>query len=334
MSLPKRLLNAESMQRWCENLDITLVDVGASGGIQNRWRQLEGHLRVVGVEPDRDAYQELVAKIPPESRDVYLNIGLYDHAATLTAYVTQQQFCSSIYQPDIERLKTFKDWERFSVVREVEMQVGRLDVALQANGLADIDVIKVDTQGSELDILKGTGNYLTNGNVGIEVEVEFIPLYKGQPVFADVDNFLREQGYELFDLARHFWRRPVAAGAKGSYRGQLVFADALYFASPDLFSTTVAQYKDEQERTRKFIRAISVVLTYGYYDYALLLCDQASAVNPEATHIVKKLIHAHLNQQFSFPEIRGKTRLAMILGKVSEYIWQSRLNYDDRTLGN
>jgi len=51
-----------------------------------------------------------------------------------------------------------------------------------------------------------------NNVVGIEVEVEFSELYEKQPLFNDVDNFIRDKGFELFDLRRGYWIRKVAAG--------------------------------------------------------------------------------------------------------------------------
>jgi hypothetical protein len=198
----------------------------------------------------------------------------------------------------------------------------------------DVDFVKVDTQGSELPILKGAGDYLTESNIGIEVEVEFLPLYQGQPLFADVDIFLRAQGYELFDLSRHFWRRTGTPGDKGCFRGQLVYADALYFVSAERFESVLANYQDEQARTEKFIRAIAVILIYGYYDYALHLCERVSCVNAQAVEIIKLTIKKHLDRQFMFPQVRGRTRLALMLEKISESIRYSLFNADDKKLGN
>jgi hypothetical protein len=123
LSLSKSVLGADGLERWSQNLAVTLVDVGASGGINNRWHEIADSLRVVGVEPDQDAFNRLVEEQLPGSRDVFLNAGLYDHAATLSVFLTLQQVCSSVYQPNIDLLKSFTNWQRFSVEREAEMSV-------------------------------------------------------------------------------------------------------------------------------------------------------------------------------------------------------------------
>ena len=155
MSLLKRLLGAAGLRRWSRNLVVKLVDVGASGGINSRWREIDDSLSIIGLEPDQEAFNSLIEGQSPDSRDIYLCMGLHDHAATLPVFLTHQQVCSSLYEPNIDLLKSFNNWQRFSVEREAEMQVERLDVLLLENSVADVDFVKVDTQGSELHILKG-----------------------------------------------------------------------------------------------------------------------------------------------------------------------------------
>ena len=63
----------------------------------------------------------------------------------------------------------------------------------------------------------------------LELEVEFAPLRSGQPLFADVDAYLRERGWALLGLRRVHWRRSGGLDRRGTgYGGQLIQADALY----------------------------------------------------------------------------------------------------------
>ena len=39
---------------------------------------------------------------------------------------------------------------------------------------------------------------------GVEVEVEFIEMYQDQPLFNEVDSFMRERGFYLFDLKLYY----------------------------------------------------------------------------------------------------------------------------------
>ena len=74
------------------------------------------------------------------------------------------------------------------------------------------------------------GNGVLGQSLALEVEVEFNPIFRGQPLFADVDSWLRARGWEILGLRRNSWRRgtgPQRAADGGG--GQLVSADALYW---------------------------------------------------------------------------------------------------------
>ena len=71
-----------------------------------------------------------------------------------------------------------------------------LDEITSQNNL-NPDFIKVDTQGTELDILKNADNAIKECLM-IESEAEIIPMYSGQSLFHDVSSFLYEKDFQLF----------------------------------------------------------------------------------------------------------------------------------------
>ena len=87
----------------------------------------------------------------------------------------------------------------------------------------EVDVIKLDLQGYELEALKGSTSLLNRVKL-ILTEVEFIPLYKDQVLFSDIDAFLRQQGFmlhNLYDLHTH------SDGQLSS--GDAIYLNKLYF---------------------------------------------------------------------------------------------------------
>ncbi len=57
-------------------------------------------------------------------------------------------------------------------------------------------MVKIDIQGGELMALSHAKKRLKSTLV-IQTEVEFMPMYEGQPLFSDVDIFLRKHGFML-----------------------------------------------------------------------------------------------------------------------------------------
>ncbi len=93
--------------------------------------------------------------------------------------------------------------------------------------------MKLETEGSELDILKGAIGVLKKSVIGLSVEVEFLQWHKDQPVFSDVDSFMRQIGFQVFDLATYRHARKSlkpSYGANGftSDYGQIIWGQALY----------------------------------------------------------------------------------------------------------
>jgi hypothetical protein len=108
----------------------------------------------------------------------------------------------------------------------MSVQTMPLDACLARHDVPRADFLELDVQGSELDVLIGAEATLRT-TLGVQVEVEFVPIYVDQPLFADVDRFLRGRGFELFDLSRYHVRR-AALEATTPTRGQLLWGHALY----------------------------------------------------------------------------------------------------------
>ena len=165
-------------------------------------------------EPEKEAYDKLISRFKNNKKVFIFNTGLYNKKSTQTLYVAKKRECSSLLPPNLKVLEKYNT-KRFLTDYTFEIKVDRLDNILPQE-IDLIDILKLDTQGTEYEILEGCGNILDKTKK-IICEVEHIKLYKDQKLFNDVTNYLKNYGFEFTG-----WKRQIKWG------GDKIFGDAIY----------------------------------------------------------------------------------------------------------
>jgi FkbM family methyltransferase len=90
------------------------------------------------------------------------------------------------------------------------------------------DFLVLDTQGTELDILRGARKSLAETTVALQVEVEFVELYKGQALFGDIASFLRELDFDFVQFVGLVPKFPYRLPLGQRAGGYLVSVDGIW----------------------------------------------------------------------------------------------------------
>lgn len=218
-----------------------IVDVGAMREGRDRYQPLvdAGIAEITGFEPNPAEFEALSARPGPYR---YLRHFL-GRGGPATFYRTHYAGCSSLLEPDGRLINLFTGINasvpegNFQVVERSQVETMRLD-DVGAEVVADL--LKLDVQGGELDILRGGTGKLRNTLV-IDTEVEFVPLYKDQPLLGDIQCFLRDQGFvlhKLIDIAGRSFK-PFIMDKPAVPMSQLLWADGIFvrdFTRLDLYS--------------------------------------------------------------------------------------------------
>ncbi|EMN13018.1 FkbM family methyltransferase [Leptospira borgpetersenii] len=306
---------------------LVIADVGASGGMHPRWEKFTTCYKGILFEPDPREYEQLIKQ--KDTRILVIGTALSDSKQEISFNLCRRQQVSSAYLPNLKFLQAFPDAERYDVERTIKIKTDSIDFLLKDKEVRYIDFLKVDTQGLELSILKGASHYL-NDTIGLQIEIEFVPMYLNQPLFPEVDEYIRTQGFTLFDLQRYYWKRKDSF-ATGIDKGQLIFCDTLYFKTPESILST-ANLSNE-----KLVRTICIYLVYGYTDLAQVLFNEGDfkkRFDNVTYNLINKLIAKQKKWQI-IPRFRGKGYLRNILQKITnvfeEHEWYSG---SDKNLGN
>jgi len=315
---------------------VVMADVGARGGLKKNWQPARQHLRLFGFEPDAHEFARLVDRAKREGHgDTYFNIALHNRRGPIQIHVARDAGLTSMFEPNREFLDAFPDASRFDTVDRRAVEADTLDHLLESHGERDLDFIKADTQGSELNVLEGARSLLASTVLGIEAEVEFASIYKDQPLFADVDRLLRGLGFFLFDLRPCYWKREAGRTAGGPY-GQLIWGDVLYLKSVPALQQIIAPLDPDRKKS-KVLHALSIALLYGYVDYALEITQATSTLwtEDELTAIDQSL-RATDDQSGALAKLPGSKHLSAALGRLRDELRDSPEGWSvsDKELGN
>ena len=200
---------------------LVLCDVGCAGGLEPRWKLFEKYIRTILFEPDIRSSTELKNKGLK-----VIEKALWSETLQKKFYLTKNLGASSLYKPNKLYLDFFPDSERLVIVDVIKIDVSKMDNLIDSKNHPNF--IKLDAQGAELEILKGSTNILKNV-LGLEIEVSFKKIYKKIPLAYDVEKFLNSQGFVLNDFLTFIrWERTLFRGF-----GEIVFGNALFLRTPE-----------------------------------------------------------------------------------------------------
>ena len=235
---------------------IGYVDVGASGGLEPRWDAFKNIIKVFAFEPDQRSREKLVQT----EQHIVFDKALSHSQGERNFYLCQTPQVSSMLKPNLNFLELFPRVERFNILKIISMEVSTLDQCLEKHN-RDVDFIKLDTQGSELEILQGGRGVLEKSVLGIEIEIEFFQLYQDQPIFQDIVSFLKENGFQFIDFTNlQRWGR-----YEHSQVGQCVFCDGLFLRTPENFLNFLESL-DSTTKTHKAAKYIAILAIYNRSD--------------------------------------------------------------------
>ncbi|XFA73825.1 FkbM family methyltransferase [Thermosynechococcaceae cyanobacterium Okahandja] len=265
------------------DLCLTLCVVGsrkiyaADNFATSPWHVFAPNLKIYGIDADPEACEAANATLAAQGIDWFEHhypLAVGGTVGESTLYITNAVHCSSLYAPNTSYVSRFQGFSTgLALEASIDIETTTLDAFAKAESIEGIDVLKVDVQGADLDVLRGGQEIIHRSTLAVVVEVEFSEIYQGQPLFSDIDQYLRQQGFVLFDLSTDdAWCRlprqisPVRSHRRG---GQLLWADALYLRDllkEDSKAQTAHLYSPES-----LLKLGAIADAFDFPDYALEL---------------------------------------------------------------
>ena len=171
------------------------VDAGVRWGFPDAWEALGAHVRLIGFDPDREECARLAQRYAARIDATLVALALGAQAGTATYRTYAFAGINTMLDPVVP---TSAHGDEQPLATEA-VQVVTLDAWIAEHDVGRVDALKLDTQGYELEILRGATATLEHVRV-IDVEVALNPLFAGGPLLGDVDALLRARGFLLWRL--------------------------------------------------------------------------------------------------------------------------------------
>ena len=200
----------------------TVIDVGGNdGGFASELLNAGYQGRVISFEPLPDAWERLRKHSLryPNRWTVGPRIALSDQEGEVEFHEAGNSASSSLLVMTDSHLSAAPHTK---TVKTHKVPTKRLDDVLYAMPEACDIYLKIDVQGAEKMVLDGASGALSDRVRGVQLEMSIKELYQGQALSVDLDAYLREKGFELWDIIPGF-RDPITL--------QMLQYDGVYFKS-------------------------------------------------------------------------------------------------------
>ncbi len=187
-----------------KNKSVLFIDIGANEGQSAHYAyHYFRDVQVISYEPLKSCLHFLEEIKQKHPNYVYKNIALAAEGGTIDILENKGvSGLSSIYPLNNNYIyygNTNDDLQ--AVIVKTEAHTINDEISYWNSFNKDLKILKIDTQGSELSILKSGEHYLKEGNIDIiMIEIITSNKYVGQAYYMDTINFIQSCGFEIFNI--------------------------------------------------------------------------------------------------------------------------------------
>ncbi len=202
----------EDMRRLSASSRPVVFDVGANVGQSiQQFREYFRNAEIHAFEPGEKAFRELAKNTQGLAGVHIVNGGLGSRRETKTYVENELSDMSSFLEPDEDA------WG--SITGRHALQLDTVDDYSNRNGIEHLDILKIDTQGYELEVLRGAAEMLRDRKIRlIYLEVTFARMYQGSPRFDELFAYLADNGMALVSFYEKHYKNDLLAWTDALFR--------------------------------------------------------------------------------------------------------------------
>lgn len=174
-------------------IELTCLDLGASGGSYTPFQRVKDFSHIIEVDPDN---REFNSRSDKHTTIIPAAVAADNKADSILLHLTKSPYCSSSLLPNMERLQNFSYAEKFEVLKTIKVPATSLDSIVKETG-KKLNWIKLDTQGTELGILKSLGDENWPELLCCDIEASLYEHYHGACTLPELHEFMLSKGFAI-----------------------------------------------------------------------------------------------------------------------------------------
>ena len=220
LSLNSPLTNAFKAQKYLINRANPIIfDVGAHEGETSLlYQENFNNPFIYSFEPFLPSFEKLKDSLRPFPNIKVFNTALSDFTGHVDFHINKSSATNSILPTSMDGKK---NWEgnMLDTIDTIKVDSMTIDDFLENFGIETIDILKIDTQGTEYEVIEGAAKSMEQNRIKIiYLEIIIASTYKSQKHPDEIFLLLRNKGFRLFNFYNYTY----------SGKGELKQVDALF----------------------------------------------------------------------------------------------------------
>ena len=229
-----------------KTVSMVVIDAGGRYGLHPTWKRYDGELDYYLFEPDLQEANRLIQKYKKRTAEVRVEamaLGAKSGDLKINILRNKAMSTSTVRNP-VSALFTGERRQEVDTVDVINVPMVTIDEYADENNL-NVDFLKLDTEGSEYEILNGSTKQLERNILGVRSEVAFDHIFQGKEIFSDIHALMLQKGFFLLNLdylgQGDYQREEVAASGRF---GILTACDAVWLRRFESFLDQKGAEKD------------------------------------------------------------------------------------------
>ncbi|MEO7393553.1 MAG: FkbM family methyltransferase [Chitinophagaceae bacterium] len=180
---------------------LTIFDIGAHFGETSLfYNKIFSYPTIYSFEPFLPSFEILKSSVKSFHNIKVFNLAISSFSGQVDFNVNKSSATNSILPTSKDGGKNWGE-NLLDTIETIKLDSITIDDFVEKCNIENIDILKIDTQGTEYEIIQGASKSIEQNKIKlIYLEIIIVSTYQGQKYFDEILLLLRTKGFQLFNI--------------------------------------------------------------------------------------------------------------------------------------